>query len=128
VGAKTLQNYRDRGVKTKETAEEVGRRIRGYLIKFLTSGPVVAMVIEGESAIFIARKLVGSTESRKSDPSTIRGSYSPDSYEVSDSKNRPVFNLVHAADDAETAKREIGVWFKEGEILSYKRAGEELIS
>ena len=99
--------------------------MRDYLIDYLSSGPVAAIVFEGNEAIFITRKIVGATESRQADPSTIRGMYSADSYGIADSKERAVKNIVHASEDPKTAQREIGVWFKKSEIISYKRADED---
>lgn len=128
VGTKTLQSNKERGIKGTETAEEIGRKVRGWLIKHLTCGPVVAMVAEGESAIFVVRKIVGTTEPRKADPSTIRGMYSPDSYPASDAKSRPILNIVHAAEDKKNSDREIPIWFKKSEILDYKRLDEGMIS
>jgi nucleoside-diphosphate kinase len=127
TGGRTLQHYKEKGVKTSETAREIGMRIRSYLISFLMSGPIVAAVVEGNSSIPIVRKLIGSTEPRKADPSTIRGKYSTDTYEMSDKKARPILNLVHASEDKRTAEREIAIWFKKSEILDYKRADESAL-
>ena len=127
VGRKSLASYKEKGIEKKETAMEIGKNIRNMLIKSLTSGPVVAMVLEGNSAIFVARKLIGSTEPRKADPSSIRGRYGSDSYVTSDSKSRPVLTIVHASEDEKTAEREIPIWFKKSEILSYKRLDEAAI-
>ena len=128
TGSKTLQNYKERGMKTNKTAEQLARWVRDMLIEFISGGPVVAMVVEGESAIFVTRKMVGSTEPRKADPSTIRGRYSPDSYDISNVKERPLLNIAHASEDTKTAEREIAVWFRKSEIMSYKRAGEDIIA
>lgn len=125
VGDKTIPTYKEKGIKVTETPLQIGQRIRGYLMGYLIEGPIVAMVIEGNDAIFIVRKITGSTEPRKADPSSIRGKYSSDSYNLGDNKQRAVKNLVHAAEDAKTAEREIGVWFKPEEILNYKRADED---
>ncbi len=124
VGNKSIKSFAEKGIKIKETALQVGERVRGYLIKFLVSGPVVPMVIEGNEAISIVRKLIGTTEPKKADPSTVRGRFSTDSYGQSDARQRPILNLVHASEDEKTAAREIAVWFKKSEIVSYKRADE----
>jgi nucleoside-diphosphate kinase len=125
TGKRTIQAYKERGIIIKETPVQVSTKIRNYLMDFIASGPVVAFVLEGNDAIFITRKIVGSTEPRKADPSTIRGAYSSDSYEFSDERKRPTKNLVHASEDKRTADREIKVWFKPNEIMDYKRADEE---
>jgi nucleoside-diphosphate kinase len=127
TGNRTLQTYRERGIEPKETAVEIATRIRNYLIESLSNKPVVAIVFEGNEAISITRKIVGSTEPRKADPSTIRGSLSADSYELADKRKEPVKNIVHASEDRKTADREIAVWFKNSEIIEYKRADENAL-
>lgn len=82
-------------------AEHVGRDYYPTLIKFITSGPVVAMVLEGERAIDIVRLMNGSTDSALAAPGTIRGDFSIH-YQR---------NVVHASDSPETAAREIRIWF-----------------
>ena len=124
VGNKTLSTFKEKGIETKETAMQIGQRVHGYLTSYLTSGPVVAMVVEGNEAIFVVRKLVGATESRKADPSSIRGQYSTDSYDMADKHNRALKNVVHASEDKATSEREIAVWFKPEEIVKYRRADE----
>lgn len=82
-------------------AEHEGRPYYPTLINFITSGPLVAMVLQGERAIEIVRILNGSTDAGLAAPGTIRGDFS-------------IFyqrNIVHASDSPETAEREIGLWF-----------------
>ena len=76
------------------------------LIDFITSGPVVAMVIEGDSAVSVARLMIGSTDGREALPGTIRGDYALSKTE----------NVVHASDSVESANYEIGLLFSEQEI------------
>ncbi|HDJ51346.1 MAG TPA: nucleoside-diphosphate kinase [Thermoprotei archaeon] len=107
---------------SKERAErqyEVhkGKPFYEDLIKYITSGPVVLMVVEGPSAVEVVRALVGSTDGRKATPGTIRGDFSLDIRK----------NIVHAADSKESAIREISIHFKEDEIINYKRVDEEII-
>lgn len=80
------------------------------LEQFITSGPVVALVVQGYQAISVVRKLAGATNGRDADPGTIRGDYS-----VSRQKN-----LVHASDGAESARREIDLFFTEDEIIDHR--------
>lgn len=82
-------------------AEHVGRDYYPALAEFITSGPLVAMVLEGERAIQAVRSLNGATDSAVATPGTIRGDFSL-------FKNR---NLVHASDASESAAREIALWF-----------------
>ncbi len=124
VGKKSIGSYKDKRMTLKETPLQIGERIRGYLVDYLSGGPTVAMVVEGNEAISAVRKLVGSTEPKSADPSTVRGRFSTDSYQLADDKKRPIRNLVHASEDKKTADREISVWFKKSEIMDYKRADE----
>jgi nucleoside-diphosphate kinase len=82
-------------------AEHVERDFYPPLREFATSGPLVALVLEGDEAISVVRALTGATDGRKADPGTIRGDLSLSNRE----------NLVHASDSAESAEREIALWF-----------------
>ena len=124
VGKKARQAAMDKGEKVSESEMEIGNRIRSLLIKELTKGVVVAFVLEGNSAAEVARKIAGSTEPRKADPSSIRGMYSGDSYSLADLKKRPVRNIVHVSENSDIAEKEIKVWFSGQEIMSYRRADE----
>lgn len=127
VGTKTHASFKEKGIMLKETPLQIGERVRGYLIKLLTSGPVVAMVLEGNESIFIVRKLIGATEPRKADPYTIRGRFSTDSYDLAETEERAILNLVHASEDKKTADKEIPVWFKKSEMADYKRSDEHAL-
>lgn len=94
--------------------------VLNHLKKFMTSGPVVAMVWEGAHAIGIVRKLIGSTEPLASDVGTIRGDFTVDSYQLADTDGRAVRNIVHASGNAEEAKEEINLWFKPEELVRYR--------
>lgn len=80
------------------------------LIEFITSGPVVAMVWEGEGVVASARKIIGATNPLTAEPGTIRGDYG-----ISVGRN-----LIHGSDAIETAQTEINLWFKEEELVSWK--------
>ncbi len=82
-------------------AEHVERDFYPPLRAFVTSGPVVALILEGDQAIEVVRGLNGATDGRKAAPGTIRGDFSLSNRE----------NLVHGSDSAESAEREIGIWF-----------------
>ncbi|MCS6842798.1 MAG: nucleoside-diphosphate kinase [Caldilineales bacterium] len=82
------------------------------LIKFITSGPVVVMALEGNNAIEITRATMGATSPAKAAAGTIRADFAMDIG----------FNLVHGSDGPETAAQELALWFSEGELLSYRRA------
>ncbi|MCL4374050.1 nucleoside-diphosphate kinase [Candidatus Marsarchaeota archaeon] len=126
TGKKAKASYLEKGQPVKESELEIGKRVHSWLLDYIISGPVVAIVFEGNEAPFIAKKLLGPTEPRKADPSTFRGKYSSDSYDLADARKRAVKNLVHISDE-ETAEREIHVWFKDSEISNYKRIDEDLM-
>jgi nucleoside-diphosphate kinase len=80
------------------------------LVEFITSGPVVAMVFEGDGVVASARKIIGATNPLNAEPGTIRGDFG-----VSIGRN-----LIHGSDAVETAQREISLWFKEEELVSWQ--------
>ncbi|MEM3841139.1 MAG: nucleoside-diphosphate kinase [Candidatus Micrarchaeaceae archaeon] len=125
IGMKAKATYKDQGIENKEEPVEIGRRVWQQLLDYLLSGPVIALVFEGNDAIYIVRKLTGATEPRKADPGSIRGKFSSDSYSLADRSKRAVKNLIHASDSPEAAKREISIWFKENEIVNYTRSDEQ---
>ncbi len=91
---------------------------------FMTSGPVIAICIEGLHAVELVRKIVGATEPRTALPGTIRGDYSHHSYEYANKKGISIKNLIHASGNLEEAKKEIKLWFKPEELHSYKTVHE----
>jgi len=97
-----------------------GEEIKRGLVDFLRSAPVLALVLEGEMAISLVRKLVGATEPASSAPGTIRGDMSHDTYALSNSQSRPLRNLIHASGNAEEAENEIKIWFTETELYKYE--------
>jgi len=126
VAEKAKKGYEEKGMKWKYKDDmEYGRMIKSFLVDFITSGPVVAMVVEGPNAISMVRKLSGATEPRSAQPGTIRGDYGIDSYDMANTLNRAVKNVIHASSSREDAEKEIKVWFKKDEIVKYKRCDEE---
>ncbi len=99
-----------------------GGEIKRGLVEFLKSAPIVAMVLEGEMAVSLVRKLVGATEPASSAPGTIRGDFSHDTYALSNSQNRPLRNLIHASGNIEEANNEIKIWFTDTELYKYEHA------
>lgn len=104
-----------------------GMSIKNGLIDFLAAGPIVAMVIEGEGAIPMIRKIVGATEPASAAPGTIRGDFSPDTYALANEQNRPLRNLVHASGAVDEAQNEIKVWFSEEELHHYEHVLEHVL-
>ena len=110
---------------TEDISKRHGEIIRKNLLKFIIEGPVLAMVLEGSSAISNVRKIIGDTEPKKAAPGTIRGDFAHISYKYSDDKEITVKNLVHASANKEDAKHEINLWFKNEELHSYKTILED---
>lgn len=104
--------------------KKLGQSVTESLVEYLTSGPVVAMVIEGIQAIDMVRKLCGHTLPFKADVGTIRGDYSVDSPAIANAEERSIHNIIHASENAGEAKNEISLWFKGERIPSYKLTGE----
>jgi len=90
----------------------------GELVKFITSGPVFAMVWEGENVISVSRQMVGKTNPQEALPGTIRGDYGL----IVDK------NIIHGSDSPESAVREIGLFFNESELVEYKKLVNEWIN
>lgn len=107
--------------KYDDIAHRHGEHVWKRLIKFITSGPVIALVMEGDDACHIARKIIGSTEPKNAVPGTIRGDYAHHSYKLSNYNDASICNLVHASSKLEEANNEIEVWFNEEEIYEYRR-------
>ncbi len=89
-------------------AEHVSKPFYPELEGFITSGPVVALVIEGPEAVSVMRTLMGATNGRASAPGTIRGDYGASRQ----------MNLIHGSDGVDSAKKEIAVYFKDSEIFA----------
>jgi len=106
---------------------QIGQGVADSLVSFLTSGPVVIMVVEGLHAIEMVRKLAGHTLPVKAAVGTIRGDYSVDSPAVANVEARSIHNLFHASENAEEAANEIALWFEGAEIPGYKLSSEEVM-
>ncbi|MBI2035158.1 MAG: nucleoside-diphosphate kinase [Candidatus Liptonbacteria bacterium] len=128
TGEKTIESYRQKGKKPpSEDPLKVTEIILSNLKRYMTAGPVVAMVWQGMHAVDIVRKLVGGTEPLTSDVGTIRGDYTMDSYEVSDLDGRGVRNLVHASGTVDEAEKEIGLWFAPEELIKYNLVQDAIL-
>jgi nucleoside-diphosphate kinase len=112
---------------TKDIAERRGEKVREQLLKYITEGPVIAMVLEGVNAIENTRRIVGGTEPKSSPPGTIRGDFAHVSFAYADKNNLPVKNLIHASSDEKDAKNEVTLWFKNSELHSYKTVQDFLL-
>lgn len=110
---------------TDDIAKRRGEAVRKRLLNYITTGPVVAMIVEGVDAIDNVRKLCGDTESKAALPGTIRGDYSHISFKHADNKNIAVKNLIHASGNEKEAEYEKKLWFSIDEVHNYKRAEDE---
>lgn len=108
-------------------ASEYGKDIIRALVKFMMAGPVVTMVLEGNQAVAVVKKLVGGTEPATSDVGTIRGDLTLDSYAISAIDNRAVRNLIHCSDAPEEADREIELWLAGEAVLNYTLAHDKIL-
>ncbi|PIT88295.1 MAG: nucleoside-diphosphate kinase [Candidatus Magasanikbacteria bacterium CG10_big_fil_rev_8_21_14_0_10_36_32] len=126
-GAKMVDSRKAAGLSADKPAIEYGKDIVRLLVKFMTSGPVVAMIWQGNESAGIVKKIVGGTEPMTSDVGTIRGDLTIDSYDLAGGDERAVRNLVHCSDKPEEAEREIKIWFKEEEIIKYRLINEEIL-
>nr|WP_315850938.1 nucleoside-diphosphate kinase [Planctomyces sp. SH-PL62] len=107
----------DRALGEKHYAEHAGRPFFDGLIGFITGGPVVVGVLEGNEAVTVVRTMLGATNGTAAAPGTIRGDYSI-------SKQN---NLIHGSDSPESAAREIALWFKPEEVVDYAIAGSQWV-
>lgn len=126
-GERTIADLKAAGHPVEKEAIEYGRDIVRQIIRVMQESPVMAMVVEGNQACAVARKLAGATEPKTSDVGTIRGDFTIDSYGTSMHENRSIRNLVHCSDEPEEAEREIKVWFDEDEIMDYVTAQERIM-
>jgi len=128
VGQKAIDSYIKKGEEPpSKDPVEVGDRVVAGLKKYLTSGPVIAMVWQGAHVVEVVRKVTGGTEPRSSDVGTIRGDYVLDSYQMADSDSRAIRNLIHASGSSEEAENEITLWFSEDELVKYNIVQEKIL-
>ncbi len=126
-GDLTVKNRQDLGMPIEKEPIEYGKDIIRALVKFMSCGPIVPMIWEGNQAVAVVKKIVGGTEPTTSDVGTIRGDLTLDSYELSNRDERAVRNLVHCSDEVSEAEREISLWFKPEEILGYRLVAEQIL-
>jgi nucleoside-diphosphate kinase len=109
----------------EDIAVRHGENVRNALIQFITSGPLVAFAIEGDSAVENVRKLCGATEPLKSALGTIRGDYAHQTFAASNQAGEAVRNLIHASANPADAARELALWFTPSEYASYRNDHNE---
>ncbi len=126
-GKGMVANLEAQGKKAEKEPIEYGKDIVRALAKYMMAGPSLCLVLEGNKSVAIVTKLVGGTEPTTSDVGTIRGDLTLDSYDVANLDNRAVRNLVHCSESPEEAMREIPIWFKENEIISYNHIQDAIL-
>lgn len=131
LGEKTMKNYKKYGIDANEELGtddtfEIGKMVRGWLIKYLTEGPMVKMIVEGNNAIDIIRKISGDTMPSNADAGTIRGDFSIDDASIANKEKRAIRNILHASETPEEAENEIEFWFAAENVYSYNRTDENL--
>lgn len=121
AGLKLVVSDEDTALKhyTQDLADRRGQKVRDMMVEMITSGPILAMAIEGVEAVEVVRKMVGETEPKSAAPGTIRGDYAHLSFKYADANEIAVFNLIHASANVEEATQEINVWFQEFELQGY---------
>lgn len=126
-GSKIVKDKEEKGLPVEKPAIEYGKDILRGNVTFFMSGPVLAMVVEGNQAVGVVKKLVGGTEPMTSDVGTIRGDFTNDSYALAGIDIRAVRNLVHCSDSPEEASREAKIWFDEKDMINYRLVQEEIL-
>ncbi|MEK7202804.1 MAG: nucleoside-diphosphate kinase [Patescibacteria group bacterium] len=128
VGRKARASYEKKGLKSPyATNMENGKAVMMSNAKYLSSGPVIAMVWQGNGAVGLVRKITGGTEPLASDVGTIRGDFTLDSYAMADIDKRSIRNLIHASGTIEDAEKEIKFWFKKDELQNYRLVQEQIL-
>ena len=132
MGEKTLENYKQyekdpvAELGTDDTLE-IGKKVAEWNVDFLTSGPMVAMIVQGIHAVDMVRKIVGKTVPAIAEMGTIRGDFSVDSPTLANAAKRALHNVVHASGDQSESAHELEHWFSKEEVHEYKRAEEDIM-
>lgn len=127
VWEKASISAEERGQAMKETPKQLGDRVREANMRYLSSGPVLAMVLEGNQAILNTRNIIGSTNPLTADVGTIRGDLTVDDFGAADTEGRAVRNLMHASSEPIEAKREIMLWFEKRELHDYQTVMDKVL-
>ncbi len=126
-GTGIAEEFTKQGLPVTKEPMEYGKDIVRQLVDFMTCGPVVCMIVEGNAAVSVVTKLVGTTEPITAGVGTIRGDFSLDSYALAGVAGRAVRNIIHCSDKPEEAEREIKIWFNDSEIIKYNSNQEHIL-
>lgn len=118
-GFENLKDVDPKEILGSDDRSELGKEVVESLVRYMQSGPVVAMVVEGIQAIEMVRKLAGHTLPFKAVVGTIRGDFSVDSPAVANAEKRSIHNLFHASETAAEAASEIKLWFGDEPLHDY---------
>ncbi len=128
VGTKMLKPDYDQFYHHYESISKMvsrrGKEAFEVTLAMMQEGPVIAMVLEGLSAVSLVRKMVGETEPQKALPGTIRGDYAHMGFGHANERGIGVPNVIHASGDPKEAKEEIAHWFSENELFEYSTVHE----
>lgn len=123
IGMKMV--WADEEILQEHYSEHVDKDFYDRLEEYMSSGPVVAMVLEGVNAVKNVRKIVGETDPREASPATIRGRFAHMSFAHADESGSLHKNIIHASAEPEEAEEEIEIWFDEEELHSYDQPREK---
>ena len=132
LGSKTLSSFEEVDTTPEDvfgTSDKltIGSAVVDNLVSFMTSGPVICMVVEGVQAVAMVRKLAGNTLPIFADVGTIRGDYSVDSPVIANAQKRSIHNLFHASETLDEAASEIKLWFDDEPIYAYRLSSEDTL-
>ncbi|MBX3030965.1 MAG: nucleoside-diphosphate kinase [Chloroflexi bacterium] len=116
VGLKLM--VASRAIAEEHYTEHRERPFFGSLVDFITSAPLVAIAVEGLNAVAVCRAINGATRPHEAAPGSIRGDFALETGQ----------NLVHASDSTESATRELGIWFADGDLIDYTRSIEPWVA
>jgi nucleoside-diphosphate kinase len=130
-GERIIENKKQLGLPVDKPALEYGKDIIRAMVHYMCAGPVVSLVIEGNNAQAVVKRLVGGTEPATADTGTIRGDFAIDSYFLCDTDgSRGMRNLIHCTDPADgegAYDREVALWFSKEELMKYKLVTEVML-
>lgn len=132
LGEKTIKNYQEYNYDAKkefgtEDPMKIGKIVRGWVIDYMTSGPMVKIVVKGIHAINMVRKIAGSSMPSQAEMGTIRGDFSVDDATAANREKRAIRNIVHASETFQEAEHELAHWFALEDIYDYRRIEEDIM-
>ena len=132
IGEKTKDTYKKYNMDVvkeigTDDSKKIGEMVRGWLLGYMTSAPMIKMVVKGVHAVDMVRKLCGNTMPSVAEMGTIRGDFSVDSPAAANREKRAVHNIIHASETTEEAEHELAFWFSPEDVHDYKRAEEDMM-